>query len=156
MWISAHPHTHLRTHTHTPLHNKIWPTECSTVGPQHTLTDPITGQRSHDRPILPQYSAGASPTHHAPSSHRGPHSLSLPSSHPLCSAVISHLLSSKWPLTALPFPPFVRLHHKRVCQSQPCCFLCIYLAARTANMISSESMKLVSFFVLLFGHSIPF
>lgn len=119
------------THTYTPTHNKIWPAESSTVGPQHTFTDPITGQRPHDRPILPQYSAGPPPlTQHTPSSHRVPHSLILPSSHPLCSAVISHLVSSKWPLTVLTMPPFV-------CLRQTClpitalCPLCIYLAALT-------------------------
>lgn len=67
----TYTHVHTHTHTHAPLHNKIRPPESSTVGPQHTFTDPITGQRSYDRPILPQYSAGPPPT-------RSPHPI-LPS-----------------------------------------------------------------------------
>lgn len=58
----------------------------------HTLTDPITGQRSQDRPILPQYTTGPPPTHVSPSSQRFPHSFILLSSHPF--AQLSSLTSS--------------------------------------------------------------
>lgn len=149
--MPTHTHTYTPTHTHTPLHNKLWPTESSTAGPQHAFTDPITGQRSHDRPILPPYSAGPPPTH---SPHPHPHSLILPSSHPLCSAVISHLLCSKWPLTALTFPPFVRLHRQRVSQSQPCVDL--PRCSDQTSVIYSESRKLFSLCSSSGIHSIPF
>lgn len=94
------------------------------------------------------------PTQRTPSSHLVPHLLVLPSSHPLCSAVISHLVSSKWPLTALTqlFPPFVCLRPKHGCQSRT---RWIYLAVLAKALLESESKSFFSF-TLLLRRSIPF
>ena len=65
--------------TATPLHKIKWIRHCrsfSTV--LHTLTDPITGQRSQDSPILPQYTIGPPPTRFSPSSQHFPHSFIHP------------------------------------------------------------------------------
>lgn len=90
---SEHMHPHAHGHTFTLNKATLRILHCrpfSTV--LHALIDPITGQRSQDSPILPQYTMGPPPPRFSPSSQHFPHSFILLSSHP--SAQLSSLTSS--------------------------------------------------------------
>lgn len=74
-------------HTFTQHKTALWIPHCTFFS-----IDPITGQRSQDGPIPPQYSRRPPPTHFSPSSQYIAHSFILLSSHP--SARLSSLTSS--------------------------------------------------------------
>lgn len=115
----------------------------------HTLADPITGQRSQDSPIRQTIYNRTSPTHFSPSSQHFPHSFILFSSHPFCSAVISHFVSSKWLLTVLTeLSFFVCLYHKCVCQSHA---LCIFSSLFWPILHLREIAKLCFWFFFFLG-----
>lgn len=122
-----------------------------------TLTDPITGQRSQDGPILPQYTTGPPPTHFSPSSQHSPHSFILLSSHP--SAQLSSLTSSPlngyWLCSqgcrSLSVPiTNVSANHRLTALSDP-----ISYKTKTALLLSLKKKNLKSLFKNVLTSGIP-